>query len=91
MRAIGIYQAYLISWIEGNVAPNMNILLIPNENSGVNLLGMTLSFYIKKNLNGKLDMLINSASYRDMTTKNIKLLEQDQNFTVPLTILNQTS
>lgn len=65
----------------------MQVLLIPDQFSGVNLLGMALGYYLKPSQQGRLDMVISLESYLEMTNKNIKLMEEDHNFTMPVSIL----
>ena len=58
MRAIGIHRPELVSWIEGNVASNLKVLLVVDPRSGVNLFGMALAYYLRTSSKGRLDMLI---------------------------------
>jgi hypothetical protein len=49
----------------------MKILFIPNEKSSVNVLGISLGYYLKAKVGGKLDIGISKIRYKEMTTKNI--------------------
>lgn len=45
-RGIGVVFPEVVSWLEGNTVPSMKVLLIPDEDSGVNMLGMTVGYYL---------------------------------------------
>ena len=84
VRAIGMYQSELVSWVEGNVFPGMRVLLVPDEGSGVNLIGMALGYYLRKGAKGQLHILTRSESYRDMTLKNAKLMGESLGRELPI-------
>lgn len=42
----------------------MKVLFIPNENSGVNVLGMTLGYYLKSKMGGSLDIGVTKVKYQ---------------------------
>lgn len=71
MRGVGVLFSEVISWLEGNTVPSMKVLLIPDEEAGVNMLGMAVGYYLQSALNGQLDILIHTDSYRELTKANL--------------------
>jgi hypothetical protein len=87
-RAIGIYQAELVAWLEVNVAPDMKVLLLPNQDAGVNLFGMALGYCLRQ---GRLDILITSNDYLELTQRNIDKMQTAHTLTMPITVLSSAS
>ncbi len=71
VRLTGVVFSEVVAWIEGNVAPDMKVLFVPNEGSGVNMLGMTIGYYLQERLQGRLDIIIATDAYREMTKVNL--------------------
>ena len=57
----------------------MKVLYIPESDSGVNLIGMALSYYLKKGQKGELSIMSQSSGYEEMTKKNMELMGKDLN------------
>ena len=87
MRAIGMYQGEVVSWIEGWVRGDMRVLYVANATLGVNLIGMAVGYYVRKENGGRIDMVIDDEEYRVMTEKNIKKMEEAHNIEFPYGIL----
>lgn len=49
----------------------MKVLFIPNEKSAVNVLGISLGYYLNANKEGSLDIVVSQIKYQEMTIKNI--------------------
>ena len=64
----------------------IKVLFVPNETLGVNLVGMALSYYIRKEAGGQVDMVIADDAYKTMTEKNLIKMQQAHNFTIPYSI-----
>ena len=79
VRAVGIFLPELITWIEGNVRPDMKVLYVPESDSGVNLIGMALGYYLKKEQKGELSIMSKNTGYEEMTKKNMELMGKDLN------------
>lgn len=71
VRLTGVVFSEVVAWIEGNVAPDWKVLFVPNEGSGVNMLGMTIGYYLQERLQGRLDIIIGTDAYREMTKVNL--------------------
>lgn len=71
VRLTGVVFSEVVAWIEGNVAPGWKVLFVPNEGSGVNMLGMAIGFYLQERLQGRLDIIIATDAYREMTKVNL--------------------
>lgn len=77
MRGVGVLFSEVVSWLEGNTVPSMKVLLIPDEEAGVNMLGMAVGYYLQSALNGQLDILIHTDSYRELTKANLQLMKKE--------------
>lgn len=47
MRGMGVVFPEVVSWLEGNIYPSMKVLLIPDQDAGVNILGMAIGYYLQ--------------------------------------------
>lgn len=69
LRSLGILYSEILAWIDGNVPKNSRVLLIPNEQSMINVLGMALASYLSTP--GKLTIPVTNIKYAEMTEKNL--------------------
>lgn len=74
LRTMGIIYQELIAWFDSNVAPNAKVLYIPNELTMINVLGITLGYYLKKSEGGELTIGVTGIKFAEMTEKNIELM-----------------
>ena len=63
------------------------MLYVANATLGVNLIGMAVGYYVRKENGGRIDMVIDDEEYRIMTEKNIKKMEEAHNIEIPYGIL----
>lgn len=71
LKSMGIIYSEILAWIDSNVAPNHQVLYIPNENTMVNVLGIALGYYLKESKGGQLTIGVTGIKYSEMTEKNI--------------------
>lgn len=77
LKVSGIIYPEIIAWIDSNVAPSHKVLFIPNENIRVNVLGITLGYYLRRSAGGILTIGVEGIKFKDMTEKNIELINKD--------------
>ena len=84
VKVLGMAYWGLVMWLEGNLQPNWKVLFVPNEDSGVNVLGITSAYYLSE---GTINILTLTPSYRSLTLKNLKVMREchpDRKMTVNL-------
>ena len=69
----------------------MKVLLVVDPNSGVNLIGMTLAYYLRHSKSGKLDMLVKNENYKKMTLANLELSKKEYQSSTKINILGDES
>ena len=76
LKHIGIVYPELLTWIEGTVQPNWKVLLVPNEQAGVNVFAMALGYYLSSQAGGSLTVIIKDPNFKTITEKNLNLMKQ---------------
>jgi hypothetical protein len=91
VKGVGAVFGDLVSWIEGNVAADQQVLFVPNEQAGTNLLGMALAYHLRVAEGGKLDILALTEPYRHLTLKNAALITNFKGEPLELNLIDQVS
>lgn len=71
--SLGMAHGGLVAWLEGNLRTDWQVLLVPNQQAGVNVLGVTAAYYLRT---GSLTILADDSQYITLTQQNIDLMKE---------------